>query len=188
MGCKNSTEYTDKCARDLGYKDHNERRNEHDWNIEEFPVSEYIECPTYFGVYIAENYIMKTFEDPIKAPNNNIGYDWTCKNGYKIDCKASCLNHLDGKTPRWKFNIHFNNIADYFILSAWDNRYSLKPMYVWIFHKNDIVRGKKFWRRDNFNITNNPEYLKEFEKYETTDRLEKLRKICDMSISLNHPK
>ena len=64
-------------------------------------------------------------------------------------------------------------------MSAWDNRDSLKPLYVWAFHKDDIVRGRKFWRRDTFSITNTPEKLKELEKWEVTDRLDKLKELCN---------
>lgn len=78
---------------------------------------------------------------------------------------------------RWKFGIWYNNITDWFILSAWDSRDSLIPLHVWIFHKNDVVRGRKFWRRESFSITNNPEKLKELEKWEVTNRLEKLKEL-----------
>ncbi len=124
---------------------------------------------------------METFEDPIKMPNGNQGFDWICKKGEKMDHKGSCLTYFEDVTPIWVYGIGYNNIADWFILSAWDNRESLNPLHIWIFHKNDIVRGRKFWRRDSFSITNTPEKLKEFEKYEVTDRLDKLKELCNES-------
>lgn len=69
------------------------------------------------------------------------------------------------------------NIADWFTLSAWDNRDSLNPLHVMVFHRNDIIRGRKFWRREVFSITNIPKGLKEFEKYEVTNRLNKLKEL-----------
>ena len=77
-------------------------------------------------------------------------------------------------------SIRYNTIADWFILSAWDDRDSLNPLYVWIFHKNDIVREKKFWKRNNLWITNTPKKLKEFKKYEVANRLYKLKELCDI--------
>lgn len=37
----------------------------------------------------------------------------------------------------------------------------------------------EFWRRKTFTLTNTPECLKEFEKYEITDRLDKLKELCN---------
>ena len=135
------------------------------------------DCSSYFGIYIAENYIMKTFEDPIKMPYGNPKYDWLCKAGKKIECKSRCLsNHSE--CIGYGFDIDFNNVADYFLLSAWDNRDSLEPLYIWIFRRNDIVRGTPFWNRETFWITNKPEYLTLFSIYEVKDRLEKLKELC----------
>lgn len=79
----------------------------------------------------------------------------------------------------WKFShIDFNHIADYFILSAWNDRDSLTPLHIWIFHRDDIVRGYPFWMRGSLNISDTPKQLKEFEKYDVTDRLEKLNELC----------
>lgn len=55
-------------------------------------------------------------------------------------------------------------------------------MYMWLIHKDDIIRGRKLWRRDSFSITNKPEYLTELKKYEITDKLEKLKEYCHDSI------
>lgn len=66
-------------------------------------------------------------------------------------------------------------------MSAWDNRDSLTPLHIWMFHKNDMVRHAKFWRREGFIITNTPKKLKELEKYEVTDKLDKLKELCNRS-------
>lgn len=132
-------------------------------------------------MYIGENYVSKTFEDPIMMPYGNKGFDWICKNGKKIQHEARCLRY---DKNQFTYNIHFNNITDYFILSAWDNREDLEPLYIWIYHKNDMIRighstkKDKFWKRNTFTITNEPKYLSEFEKYEVKDKLEKLKELC----------
>lgn len=68
------------------------------------------------------------------------------------------------------------------ILSAWDNIKSSKPTHVWMFHKDQMVRGKKFFRRETFIIKNIPENLRELEKYEVTDRLDRLKEICNCKV------
>ncbi len=87
-GCKTEKEYDDKCSQKLGYKNYAKRVRERRWNKGiTSPMSENDECSSYFSIYIAENYVMKTFEDPVKMPRNNPGFDWICKNGKKIEHK-----------------------------------------------------------------------------------------------------
>ena len=177
-GCKNTKGYLDKCARDLGFKDNAERQREQSYNTGKSLPKEFREdCPVYFGDF-TESLMIQTFEGAVRMRHNNPGFDWICKRGDKIDNKGRCLIY-NNKSPNWIFNIRYNNIADWFILSAWDSRDSLTPLHVWAFHKDDIVGGKKFWRRDSFSITNTPKGLKEFEKYEITGRLDKLKELCN---------
>lgn len=177
-GCKNRKDYENKCAQNSGHKDSNDRQRQYRYNKGiSMPISDNEECSSYFGIYILENYIAKTFEDPILMPLNNRWYDWICKKGQKIEHKAACLRKR-GTGFGWPFShINFNPIADYFIFSAWDNRYNLMPMHIWIFYREDIVREDKFWRRQNLWISNNIKGLEEFENYEVTHKLEKLKKI-----------
>ncbi len=178
LGCQNNKEYQDKLAQMAGFKDHSERSKILGWEKgKNIPMSENKECSSYFGVYIGENYVSKLFHDILKMPYGNPGFDWVCNKEKRIDHKASCLLHRDNR-HYFEFTIRYNNIADYFILSAWDDRDSLNPLYVWIFHKNDIIREKKFWQRETLIITNRPEYIAKFEKYEITDKLEKLKELC----------
>lgn len=168
--------YLDNWAKEKGYKNIVDYTKERYYNRGiHVPIEEIDEGPFYFGICIAEKYIIKTFDSPKHMPPNNPGFDWICKNGCKIDSKASCLC-IDNELS---FNIRWNNIADYFILSAWDSIESLNPLYVWIFHKDDIVRGEKFWKRNSISIKITEEGLKEFENNEVTDKLEKLKKICE---------
>lgn len=96
-GCKTAKEYRDKIAQIAGYENYNERFNEWRYKTGRRSPSEVDEeCSKYFGD-LAENYVMKTFEDPIKAPTNNPQFDWTCKNGYKVEHKARRIQYYPRK-------------------------------------------------------------------------------------------
>lgn len=177
-GCNDWKEYKNKCAQNAGFKDNTERIKE--WTHEtgrRLPKEFNEDCSAHFGDF-TESIMIQTFDDAVRMPYGNPGFDWVCNKGDKIDNKGVCLVHVDGRPPEWVFGIKWNNIADWFILSAWDNRDSLTPLHVWTFHKNDIVRGRKFWRRDSLTITNTQEGIREFEEYEVTDRLKKLKELC----------
>lgn len=177
-GCKTWPEYKDKKAQEAGFKDQKEQLKE--WRHKtgrNLPAEDNPDCPSHFGDF-TENLMIQTFEGAIKMPPNNPGFDWMCKKGQKIDHKGACLRYWH-KSPRWQFNIRHNSVADWFILSAWDDRDSLSPLHVWAFHKNDMVRGRKFWRRTAFTITNTQKGLKELEKWEVTGRLDKLKELFD---------
>ena len=178
-GCNNYSEYNERCARNAGFKDVAEKVKE--WTHEtgrRLPKEFNEDCSAHFGEF-TENIMIQTFENAKKMPYGNPGFDWTCKNGDKIDNKGVCLVCIQGKSQRWVFSIKYNNIAEWFILSAWDNRDSLNPLHVWIFHKNDIFKGKKFWRRDTVTIIDSPKGLMRFKEYEVTDRLDKLKELCN---------
>jgi len=182
VGCKTDKEYRDICAQNAGFKDcvdrYRDHQREYRWNKGICEPSEFNKgCPSHFGEF-TENLMIQTFEDAIKMPYGNPGYDWICKRGDKIDNKGRCLDYVEGY-PGWSYPIRYNNIADWFILSAWDDRDSLNPLHVWIFHKNDIVGERKFWRRDTLWVSNTQKGIKEFEKYEATYRLDKLKELCN---------
>jgi hypothetical protein len=154
--------YQDKCAQMLGFKNSSDLKKE--WKHKtgrQLPMEFNEDCTSHFGEF-TENLMIQTFADPAKMPYGNPGFDWICKEGYKIDNKGACLTC--SKKWDWcayEFDIGYNSIADWFILSAWDNRDCLNPLHVWIFQKNDIVRGRKFCEFGNFSITNTPKKLKE---------------------------
>lgn len=183
--------YLDDLAKRRGFKSGNEYKREYlkEWRHNtgrQFPISDNPDCTRFFGEFIAERYIMKTFEDPIPAPPNNPWFDWICKKGQKIQCKSRCLSHFKGQSSHWnyvyvKYGIipNYNDIADYFIFSGWDNRDSLSPLHVWMFHKDDIIRGSLLWMRNSLAITNSPKGLAEFNDFDVTNRLNKLKEICN---------
>ena len=98
------------------------------------PMSENKECSSYIGVHVNEGLIKLYFDDVEVMPYGNPGYDFICKNGWKIDGKSSCL-HKDG---RWSFVIRHNTTADYFFCVAYDNREDLNIIHIW------ILPGEKF--------------------------------------------
>lgn len=122
-GYNSSKAYKDKCAQKKGYDNFNDYRREFLHETGRNLPKEFDEdCSRYFGEFIAENYIIKTFENPVRMPPNNPGFDWLCKKGEKIQCKARCLKYESGHSPRWSYRLadnrgNFNETADWFILS-----------------------------------------------------------------------
>ena len=112
------------------------------------PLGKNRACASFLGVHVAENVLSAYFDNLVRMPSCNVGYDYVCGKGFKIDVKSSCL-HKDEirKSGRWEFRIHRNQIADYFLCLAFDDRESLTPMHVWLFPraigagKNSIVVG-----------------------------------------------
>lgn len=175
LDCSNITEYHNISAQKLGYKDWNEQQREDRWNKGiSFPMTENKDCSKYFGIHIAEKHVSSLFTNPIRMPHDNPGFDWICAKGQKIQHKARCLYD----STKWNFRIGYNNIADYFMLSGWNNREDLEPIYLWLFHKDDIVRERKFWQRESFQIINIPKYLSQFRMFEISDKLKELKDIC----------
>lgn len=177
----------EKTAKNAGFNGISEyaREQMRNWrwnNGIQVPMSENENCSYYFGIEIAEKYISALFDNPIRMSVNNPGFDWICKKGKRIQNKARCLEYHINRWIGWNFPIKYNNNTDYFIFSGWNNREDLEPMYMWLIHKDDIIRGRKLWRRDSFSITNKPEYLAELKKYEITDKLEKLKEYCNNTI------
>lgn len=196
-GCKTEYEYQNMRAKILGYKDQSERTM-HDLYEKGIcvPSSEDEDLSQYFGnlgEQLFKKFLNVIFENVERMKYTNYGFDFTCNNiskefinkhptfklevnkEYRIQIKARCRRIYE-KYIRWDFPIKYNN-ADYFILVAFDNRENLNIIHVWIFHKNDIVRGDKFWRRDSFTITDVPFKLEEFLDHELIEELELLKKL-----------
>lgn len=180
------SEYTNKCnlSRYLGSESENKS------------------CPLYFGDYIEKKYVMQIFEDPIpfEYKKDDMGriidrtkpYDYICKNGFKLKHIASCkrtdkfhvLNYLDD-ILYWGYLIRRNNVPDYYILSAWDDRNSLNPLYVWIIRGDEIFitqrSQKPFWDRYTFVVYDTRSGIDRMSKYEVGDKLEQLREVCKIA-------
>lgn len=171
------------------------------------PKEENRGCPLYFGEYIEEKYVSQIFEDPVQFeyPRDDMGriidrskpYDFLCKQGLKIKHAASCLRRKDSGNTEvavgsireyWGYLIRRNSVPDYWIFSGWDNRESLEPMYVWMIKRdekidNQLVEMKNvpFYSRDTFTIYFNKKGIEKMSKYEVSDKLDKLKIVCDIN-------
>ena len=103
------------------------------------PYNENRECPAYLGVFVAEGVLSRVFKNVQRMPMCNPGFDFICGKGYRIDVKSSCLQ----KNDAWGFNIDHNQIADYFLCLAFDNREDLDPLHLWLIPGNVLnhLRG-----------------------------------------------
>jgi hypothetical protein len=172
-------------AQDKGYDNYNDRRNENDWEKgKRLPMSINEDCSLYIGVYIGEIRISEIFDNVKIMPPNNIGFDWICGKGYRIQVKTTTLT--DG---RWPFCIRYNDRTDYFLLVALD--INLSPTHLWLIGKEEFVRKgtrrngytmEKMYNRDSLNIYDNEKSslsFKYFSKYEWINKLDMLKEYCN---------
>jgi hypothetical protein len=89
-------------------------------------------CAQYLGVVVAENVLSKVFPNVTRMLNGNPGYDFVCAKGRKIDVKSSSAHYHKNGSMYWVFNICRNDIADYFMLIAFDDRKNLNPLKLWL--------------------------------------------------------
>ena len=99
-------------------------------------MSENKKCAAYLGIAVAERLIIHIFNDVKVMSYGNPGYDFICANDKKIDVKSGCLLLNHGKLSRWNFNIEKNQIADYFLLLAFNSRNELEPQHMWLIPGN----------------------------------------------------
>lgn len=88
--------------------------------------------------------------------------------------KSCCLRETKGWIG-WAPHVRFNNVTDYFVILAFDDRENLKLIFIWSIGKNEIIRGNKFYMRDSIKITNTRRGLLEFKRFDRTDKLECLK-------------
>lgn len=125
--------------------------------------------------YVGENGILQLFEGSKKMKRNNPGYDIICPRGYKLDVKTSVLSRFNTLL----FKIDKNQIADYFILVAFDNVIDLKPINVWVLKSDDTLRDRFIKNIDHISIFNDPKSRKLLDKFSRIDKLEELKKVCE---------
>lgn len=116
-----------------------------DWNHKSGfyrPMSEAKDSSLYLGVVVAERVLSHYFEDVQRMPHNNPGYDFICKNGFKIDAKSACRRKgrrdRTGRSDVWFFATKHNIVADYFFFLAFEERMSLKPEHVWLIPTKEL--------------------------------------------------
>lgn len=97
------------------------------------------QCTQYLGVVVGETVLSKMFKDVKRMPITNKGYDFMCSRGRKVDVKTACEQMKPRSIkPIWYFNIFKNQIADYFICVAFDNRDELNPKHIWMIPSEDV--------------------------------------------------
>ncbi len=191
-GCRSDTEYYNLCAQNRGFKNDSERSKIQGWNrgIHQ-SMAKNKNCSSNLGIELGEK-IIGRYALPIlfggikeEMPNNNPRFEFIVIGDFKIDVKCRCLSCKAERTPWWNFPINHNKDTDYFLLIGFNTRGWLEPMYVWLIHKDEMIKiGKKFndeyplWNRETFTITNSPDQLAYFKKYDVTDRLKELKDIC----------
>lgn len=173
-------EYDNYCAKKKGFKDSAEYAIGivHKNGLHK-PMAENKDCSQYLGIVWAERILSKVFEGVKRMPNNNEGFDFVCKKGYKIDVKSSTLHKSEHRNSSWSFNIKCNRKVDYFLFIAFDNRDDKTPINEWLIKRDEIIRGKELCNYQLLVITNTPEGLSEFECFEQKDKLEKTIDCCN---------
>jgi hypothetical protein len=134
------------------------------------PASENKSCAAYLGVVIAETVLAHEFPGFKRMPNNNPDYDYECPKGFKIDAKSSCRRQSDHGNDSWRFNVNNNQVADYFLCIAFDNRKNLNPEHIWLI-PGDVVNDKM-----SISITDSPKSLAKWSQYERP--LENVLECC----------
>jgi len=106
-------------------------------------MSENKACSSYLGVAVAERLCRHLFKDVIRMRNGNPGYDFICNRNKKIDVKSACITLNLKKHPHWHFAINRNQIADFFLLVAFDNRDNLEPLHQWLIPSDKLNKQVK---------------------------------------------
>jgi len=174
-------DYDNYLAKRKGFNDFNEYRNKlHHIRGISLPLSDNKECPNYLGVYIAERYLSKIWDNVTRMPYCNKGFDFICGKGYKIDVKCSCLCSSEYIINCfWNFRIHHNMVADYFLLLAFDNRIDLNPLHIWLIKGDEIINRGMLNHKEMLKIQNNSKLLSKLYIYEKIDKLDKLKECCN---------
>ena len=102
------------------------------------PMSEKRDCPMFLGVHVAERVLSHVFDGVKRMPYNNPGYDFRCGRGYLVDVKSSCRQKRCYHADQWRFGINKNQIAEYFLCLAFDNRDDLTPEHIWLIPTENV--------------------------------------------------
>lgn len=102
------------------------------------PMSKNKECSAFLGVHVAERVLSHIFKNVQKMPINHPGFDFICGRGYNVDVKSACRRCKEKHADSWDFNIKKNQIAEYFLCLAFDNRKNLTPEHIWFIPANEI--------------------------------------------------
>lgn len=133
-------------------------------------------CAQFLGCCVAERILSHVFKDVERMPYGNMGYDFICNKGKKIDSKSSCLHKVGNY---YKFGINYNKTTDYFLLIGFDNRDDLNPKHIWLIKSDEIIRRKMINKFITLTIQNTKYGLSQFLKYELTDKLKETIECCN---------
>ena len=200
-GFDNNKDYKDFLAERRGFNDNAEYEREWAYDTwRQSPMSKNRTCPLHIGRYIGEENMAKQilyfmFEEYKIMAHNNYGFDYICKNPRQefldrypifkfLPDKEYCIDvktrHIEQRIDGWsghKFAIDHNHIPDYFLLIGLNHSDEEKVdiMHIWLFKKDEVVRGIEFWKFISFSITNKPRKILELSTYELKYELEKLK-------------
>jgi len=184
---KSISEYQNELAKKKGYIDYNDYHREKEYESgRQKSMYDNKNCSMYLGVHIAERILSKIWDNVIRMSIGNIGYDFICGKGFKVDVKSSCIvtslreHELKSyEVHNWFFNIKKNKIADYFLLIAFDNREDLTPLHIWLIKGDKIVNKSKLNDKISLIIYTHLKSVNKLKEYEQTDKLEKMKKCCE---------
>jgi hypothetical protein len=138
------------------------------------------DCAHYLGTIVAERQYGRIILPEMfggieqEMPYGNPWYDFLVKGNIKVDVKSCCLKETKGWIG-WEPHVRYNNVTDYFVILAFDDRENLHLVHTWLIGKDEIIRGEKFYNRDSIKITNKYRYLLHFKRFDWIGRLECLR-------------
>lgn len=124
------------------------------------PLQQAKDCASYLGVFVAETALSKFFDHIKRMPYGHPGFDFICGREFKIDVKSACMSNRPKGSPGWSFQIKKNQIADYFLCVAFDNRDALNPRHVWLMPGNTVNALSTIFIRDR------QEALEKWSRYE----------------------
>ncbi len=150
--------------------------------VNRFPLGmdENPSCTKFLGVVLEEKYVLRLFKniEPTLLREIPEKIDWKDENGVKYKHIASSIRIRPwqlGGNDYFAWYVNYNSDPDYFILSGWGINF--EPLFLLKIHKDEVIRDRKFWRRDMFSVVNIQKGLREFEKYMMKDKLKELKDL-----------
>jgi len=181
--------HLDELARKRGYDDnaHYDRERVKRWQHNTGICKSREEnwaCSQYIGIHIGENKIgnkiipvlLEEIERHVQT--SVYKFDFLLKSGIKVDIKTRVLSYRD-KRVYWNFPIRHNNVPDYFILIGLDDIDNQNIIHVWLFKRNDLIRNREFWDREDFTITNREYHLSKLMRFDVTKKLGNLKDLIN---------
>lgn len=162
-----------KCYDKKYKKEHRQKYNEYSrkyyYKNGVTPMNKNTKCTMFLGVHVAERVLSNVFKNVERMPYSNKGFDFICNKGKKIDVKSSIIHTRYKQNEYFSFTINKNEIVDFFLCLAFDNRDDLNPLYIWLIPGEKINNLKM--------LTVSLSTLFKFDEYKLD--LNKIIKCCD---------